>query len=237
MRYACISDIHGNLPAFTAVIKDLSLQDIDGVIFLGDLVFLGLYPQECFDALEQLNPIICIKGNTDGNLEEVKTFTPSSEFEQELLDLILFCDDRLTSLAKETIASWPIARPLQDFLCCHGSPYSFKESLSDKGSLSHELKQKLSKEQAHIILAGHTHHSCDFSTMGKRIINPGAIGYAFDGDRRASYAILDGKKVEFRHVAYDWQEYLAELNAQIKKYPLLKSIAYAIEHARPMQFN
>jgi len=45
MKCAVLSDIHGNLRAFEAVLADAKASGADYVIFLGDLVFMGLDPQ------------------------------------------------------------------------------------------------------------------------------------------------------------------------------------------------
>ena len=44
MRIAAISDVHGNLPAFDAVLADLAAQDVDLVVDLGDLLSGGCSP-------------------------------------------------------------------------------------------------------------------------------------------------------------------------------------------------
>ncbi len=41
MRYAILSDIHGNLPALEAVLADLSSQAVDALFFLGDAIGYG----------------------------------------------------------------------------------------------------------------------------------------------------------------------------------------------------
>lgn len=47
MRYALISDIHGNLPALEAVLAELDERpDIDAVYHLGDLVGYAPWPNE-----------------------------------------------------------------------------------------------------------------------------------------------------------------------------------------------
>lgn len=37
-RLAAISDIHGNLPALDAVLADIALQGVDGIVNLGDIL-------------------------------------------------------------------------------------------------------------------------------------------------------------------------------------------------------
>ena len=47
IRYAIISDIHGNLSALEAVIEDIKKQDIDRIICLGDIIGKGSHGHEC----------------------------------------------------------------------------------------------------------------------------------------------------------------------------------------------
>lgn len=45
-RIAVISDIHGNLPALEAVLKDIKKQNIERIYCLGDLAGKGPSPAE-----------------------------------------------------------------------------------------------------------------------------------------------------------------------------------------------
>ena len=47
MKYALLSDIHSNLEAFQAVVKDLTKEKVDDVFFLGDIVGYGADPVRC----------------------------------------------------------------------------------------------------------------------------------------------------------------------------------------------
>jgi predicted phosphodiesterase len=51
MKIAVISDIHGSLAAFNAVLRDLHSQDVDQVLVGGDLVLGGRQPTEVLDLL------------------------------------------------------------------------------------------------------------------------------------------------------------------------------------------
>src|SRR5437763_8478971 len=65
MRLAVLSDIHGNLTAFEAVLADLkSVVAPDLVVHGGDLAANGARPAEIVDAIRDLGwPGVC--GNTD----------------------------------------------------------------------------------------------------------------------------------------------------------------------------
>ena len=49
MRIAVISDIHSNYIAFKTIIDDIKKENIDEIIFLGDYVTDGPYPDLIFN--------------------------------------------------------------------------------------------------------------------------------------------------------------------------------------------
>src|SRR5262245_40018016 len=63
VRVGLISDIHGNVPAFEAVLADLEQQNVDRVVCLGDICF-GPQAHECLEIVRGLGcPVIL--GNWD----------------------------------------------------------------------------------------------------------------------------------------------------------------------------
>ena len=62
MRIACISDIHGNLPALEAVLADVRAQSPDLTLSLGDQVNFGPQPLQVLQLLESKG-IPCLLGN------------------------------------------------------------------------------------------------------------------------------------------------------------------------------
>ncbi|WP_320130631.1 metallophosphoesterase family protein [uncultured Sphaerochaeta sp.] len=201
MKIACISDVHGNLPAFEAVANDICQEKPDMVVFLGDLVFCGLYPRECYEMLLSLHPSCCIKGNTDANLEEITSFKPSTDLEKKLYENMAYCDQQLTEQAKADIASWPIAQRIvlegEEIIACHGSPYHSKDHLALGSNQLKLLSCKIEKEKVGHIFCGHTHIPQTFMLGNTTIVNAGAIGYSFDGDKRPSYCLATfGREIE-----------------------------------------
>jgi len=61
-RIAVFSDIHGNLEALEAIIKDIDRNNIDEVIYLGDIIGIGPKPKECLDIIMN-SRIKMVKGN------------------------------------------------------------------------------------------------------------------------------------------------------------------------------
>ena len=64
MRIALLSDVHGNLPAFRAVLADVDSAGAERVWCLGDLVGYGAEPDGCV-ALARERCDVCLAGNHD----------------------------------------------------------------------------------------------------------------------------------------------------------------------------
>ena len=135
---------------------------------------------ECYDLLKTLKPNICIKGNTDSNIEEFPDFKPQNDFERSLYSMIEFTDSRINSECRAELKSWKISEKQvfdgTDFLFCHGSPWSFKDKLTHEDNELSFLSKQLENEPEHDIICGHTHISEQFEFAGKRISNFGGGG-------------------------------------------------------------
>ena len=63
-KIAIISDIHGNLEALKAVLKDIEERGLERVFCLGDMISKGTHQQECVNLIKE-NCDIVLKGNCD----------------------------------------------------------------------------------------------------------------------------------------------------------------------------
>ena len=68
MKRAIISDIHANLAAFEAVLRDIEVERVDQVFCLGDIIGYGPDPRACLE-LARSFPV-----NLRGNHEEAVLF-------------------------------------------------------------------------------------------------------------------------------------------------------------------
>ena len=64
MKFAVISDIHGNMFALNAVLNDIKSQNIDKIYCLGDLAMAGPEPNKTVNFVKNKNWTV-IQGNTD----------------------------------------------------------------------------------------------------------------------------------------------------------------------------
>jgi predicted phosphodiesterase len=62
VRIAILSDIHGNLEAFKAVLSDMETSQVDEVMCLGDSIGYGPDPVEVLNLLREKN-ILSVMGN------------------------------------------------------------------------------------------------------------------------------------------------------------------------------
>ena len=76
MRFALISDIHGNLPALQAVLAAIKHHAPDQVISLGDQVNLGPSPKEVLALLHAEN-VTCLHGNHERYIMSAMNDDPS----------------------------------------------------------------------------------------------------------------------------------------------------------------
>ena len=84
-KIGLIIDIHANLEALQAIIKDLKEQGVEQIISLGDAVGLGYAPSQIVDLLIE-NNIINILGNGEVYITMGPDYFPYLEI---LIDIIM----------------------------------------------------------------------------------------------------------------------------------------------------
>src|SRR5262245_58473712 len=64
MKYAILGDIHANLEALLAVLKDARDQNCTHYACVGDIVGYNANPRECLNIIREMG-MPCVKGNHD----------------------------------------------------------------------------------------------------------------------------------------------------------------------------
>jgi predicted phosphodiesterase len=86
------------------------------------------------------------------------------------------------------------------FLLVHASP---RDPLDEYGPADVGFwTRRLQNVDADVICVGHTHQPYILEVGEKLVINPGSVGLPRDGDPRASYAVIEDRRVELRRVDY-----------------------------------
>ncbi len=220
MRYAILGDIHSNLAAFEAVLKDLELRGgWDQIWCLGDIVGYGPEPRECIKLLRQYDHL-CVAGNHDwAAIGKIDT----SDFNPVAAQACCWTAQQLTEDDIKYLESLPVSLCQDDFTLVHGSPrYPIWEYLLSTTA----ARENFSYFETTYCLIGHSHIPLIFEYQDKvgtcrlkrffseaeiklegirLIINLGGVGQPRDGDPRASYGIYDADAQVIYHyrVEYD----------------------------------
>jgi diadenosine tetraphosphatase ApaH/serine/threonine PP2A family protein phosphatase len=84
----------------------------------------------------------------------------------------------------------------------HASPESLWRAPGHTASLA-ELESVYGPLERPVAVYGHIHHPYIRSVAGMTVVNTGSVGLPYDGDRRASYLLLDDAAPAIRRVEYD----------------------------------
>lgn len=213
--YAVISDIHGNLEAFEAVLGDIP-GEVERVFCLGDVIGYGASPNECCDLVRR-EEMPVITGNHD--LAVVDLDTDLSWFNPVAAAAVRWTRERLNEENGEFLRSRPRMMQTSEALFVHGSVRDPDEYIID-GATAAENLAVLKSEYPNVPLCffGHTHvkavapspngrstesGALDLGHDGPYLVNPGSVGQPRDGDTFASYVLVEGTNVTYRFVEYD----------------------------------
>ena len=202
-RLAVISDVHSNLEALEAVLRETGeLQ----TICLGDLVDYGANPNEVIELVRRRG-IRTIMGNHDwaAVTGEVSLFNPraamSSVWTRKQISVENF--EFLRGLSAELRDSLAGTRAY----FTHGSPDDKLWEYVDPRTHSALFGHYLAKLGVKMIGLGHTHIPYVWPEAGGIVFNPGSVGQPRDGNPKAAYALVEVVEVkvdvELRRVAYD----------------------------------
>jgi putative phosphoesterase len=245
-KLAVLADIHGNSVALQAVLDDLAAEGgADHLIVLGDLVVFGPDPCGVLTLLKNQEPIYHVCGNTDRYLVEKRYPGGSSgqpDWQAQVLASFPWTAGRLSHSGLRFLASQPRQQRLfltdeHSILAVHGSPNSDEEDIRPD-TPDEELRQMLTVSPSfNLLLCAHTHVPVNRVVDGRRIVNVGSVGLPFDGDTKASYAIVHLEpggdyRIEFRRVAYDIDAVVSDLFSVA--HPAAEVQAYNLRTALPL---
>lgn len=183
MRVALISDIHGNLVSFEAVLEDIRQQKVNEIIFLGDIATLGPYPHEVVVRLKELG-CPCIIGNHETYLFKPNLGHQYMRGTQWFTDTLTWCRGQLSPDDYKFLGTFePIMKFSLDenisLICYHGSPRSNVENIFAT-TPSKELEEMLGGYRATIMVGGHTHIQMMRQHKGVMLVNAGSVGMPFE---------------------------------------------------------
>lgn len=240
MRFAVISDIHGNLEALEAVLADAQAHHCTHFVCLGDVVGYNANPSECVQIIQELEcPVV--KGNHD---EQASIEDSTEGFNELAEEAIGWTREHLSAEEKKWLAELRLTRQVRDFTIVH----STLDTPQQWGYVFNDLDAIASFTYQHTSLCffGHTHWPTAFvrddnvrristdhiqmSPGKKYFINTGSVGQPRDRDWRAAYCIYDSERhvIEQRRVEYD----LATTQRKIRQAGLPERLADRLAQGR-----
>lgn len=201
---AVLADIHGNLPALTAVLGEPDVAAADAVVLLGDIA-LGPMPEATLDMLTGLGErAVWVHGNCER--EMVTAFdgrdVPGSHGAQAAASAALIGRPHRDMLDRLPLTATLEINGLGRCVFCHASPRRDDEMLLvDSPVPRWDAALSGLGADARTVVLGHTHMQFARLAAGRRVINPGSVGMPY-GPPGAHWALL-GPDVWLRRTHYD----------------------------------
>ncbi|MDP7051988.1 MAG: metallophosphoesterase family protein [Verrucomicrobiota bacterium] len=227
MKYAILSDIHGNLEALETVLAHAKENGCDKYICGGDVVGYNANPSECMTMVREME-MPCVKGNHDEYVADesmdLTTFNPVAAAAVE------WTREQLSADQLKWLKQLRYLRLIDSFSVVHATMdgprgWGYVQSKMDAAA-------SFTYQTTPVCFHGHTHVPVAFTEDrldithsfyetvkvedNKRyFINVGSVGQPRDGDPRAAYAIYDTEEavIELHRLDYDLEKTQGKIRA------------------------
>lgn len=204
MRYAVISDIHGNAEALRAVLDDIESRDIDVVLCLGDIVGYYPDPELCVELVRQY-AAYSVAGNHDyAAIGRIDT----NNFTCYAFEAMEWTKKMLSEESKKYLSLLPMSVKMDGMLFTHSSPASPASFIYIFPNSEKAILEAFSSMVHHINFIGHAHwpfimtqedlqiircqeKNIEIYSDGYYLINVGSVGQPRNFDHSSSYAVFD----------------------------------------------
>ena len=222
MKVAALYDIHGNLPALEAVLREVEREAPDAIVVGGDISSLGPMPAEVLAQLRDLGDHVrFICGNVDRMLVD--------DFDARAASALTRDDEPNLWVRRSRWASARIGKEHRNFLAslpqtailevdglgptlfCHASPRSDEEVVT-RLTPPDALDEIFGGVAESTVVCGHTHMQFERLHCGRRIVNAGSVGLHREGQPGAYWALL-GPGVGLRRTLYDLDDAARRIRA------------------------
>jgi diadenosine tetraphosphatase ApaH/serine/threonine PP2A family protein phosphatase len=221
MRIALLSDVHGNLPAFQAVLGDVEDQSVEEIWCLGDLVGYGAQPDACVELARDRCDLV-LGGNHD---LVVAGEIPFSDFSSYAATAARWTQETITEETMGYLKELTPADPEREPALYHASP---RDPVWEYVLSTPQADECIDLMEARVGAIGHSHVALWFRrteegkisgdtaeadleldlSKGRWLVNPGGVGQPRDRDPRAAWLLLDtsGWNAKWRRVDYPIDE-------------------------------
>lgn len=214
-RLAALADIHGNLPALKAVIADMQPFAVHQVVVAGDTVNWGPFSRETLEIVTQRRWAV-VRGNNEFYALDFDTIRAPAHWSSFTLPPILReqlggYGIRLLACQPDSLSlRFPDAPPLR---IVHGIPGDPWRAIFPQTAET-VIATWLESVTESAVICAHSHIPLERHVGRWHVFNPGSVGVPLDGERSASYMIIEGdedgwKLLEHRRIHYDMQPIFA----------------------------
>ncbi|MBQ2955832.1 MAG: metallophosphoesterase family protein [Clostridia bacterium] len=240
MKYAIISDIHGNMPALRLVLDDAKAQGAEGFILGGDYTIRAPWFNEAICTLRSLPNSYAVRGNEEVYLhmqpgEDAQfaiCYWVNRVIEPENLAWLDNLPERLDLVlngAPVHIAHQPdvfLGREIGKRLASRHLPARYPATPISRERFQGDVRRTLTGSPSFqrvlngltrgVYIFGHTHTQWSAQFSDKLFINPGSCGQPVDCmEFAACYAILNIENgrcsVDLRRIPYDPEPLIEEI--------------------------
>ena len=210
MRIAALYDIHGNLPALEAVLREVRDAGVNHVVVGGD-VLPGPMPRETLRRLLDLDiPVQFIQGNGDREV-----LAPTGAVPEPYRDSMRWNAGQLRPEDRQALATWPLTLRIEvdgvgEVLFCHATPRSDTEIFT-RLTPEDRLLPIFGGLDVPLVICGHTHMQFDRTIGTARVVNAGSVGMPFG--EPGAYWLMLGPDIQLRRTSYDLPTAAARIRA------------------------
>jgi putative phosphoesterase len=215
-----LGDIHANYPALKAILSYIRPERFDWIINTGDFTVYSTFPNETIKWFREKKNAICILGNTDRLILRILKGKKLKKPKKEEKRVMYLWTSK--TLLPENIAYLKSLPKHTDLTVDHIRIGVFHGTIDDPDeelypSVPEGRFHELAKDSPYQIqIMGHSHVPFYKVVDGVHFINTGSVGRMFDGDPRASFAVLkiySGQiAVEHFRIPYPVKEVIKGLN-------------------------
>lgn len=239
MKYAIISDVHGNAPALRLALDDARREGAEGFLFAGDYCISAPWANEVIAIIRDLPGARFIRGNDENHLDApdgddgqfevarwcAQSITPENRAWLDALpeELSFLCEGVTIRMAHSSEAF--VGKALHARFRTSRMPGNYPDAKVSRDQLtadfraygrSGELAAAVSTLEKGVYIFGHNHIQTWGDFDGRILVNPGSVGLPLDcGDFGAAYSLLTVENgtvtVEERRIPYDVEALIAQV--------------------------
>jgi predicted phosphodiesterase len=218
MKLAVLADIHANEQGMHAVVEHLQRWRPDRVLVAGDVINRGPLPRECLsfvlDQCKHADWTVAVGNHEEYVLRQARDHDATAEM-RAVFQPSRWTLERIGELSR-AVAEWPFSTGFfgpdgGEVRMAHASMQATRDGIfaqtSDDDLARMIMTPGTQGMPPALFVVGHTHIPLVRAHRKTLVVNVGAAGMPFDGDRRACYAQIEWHNrawhVDIVRLAYD----------------------------------